>query len=64
MKEELNRLINKPLPEIKLGEASAPPAIRSKTGLERKQAGAVNGEQVTVESTDGLFTFTVTVVKA
>jgi len=61
---DINRLVERPLPEIKLGAAVEPAAIRAKTGLERKQVGDVNSEEVTVESTDGLFTFTVRVVKA
>ena len=63
-KEDINRLVGKPKPEIKLGEAATPAAIREKTGLERQQTGKVNSEEVTAESTDGLFTFTVRVVKA
>ncbi|MCK9386072.1 MAG: hypothetical protein M0Q15_15795 [Nevskia sp.] len=64
IKIDINRLVDKPLPENRLPEAVTPPAIRSKTGLERQKAGDVNSEQVTAESTDGLFTFTVRVVKA
>jgi hypothetical protein len=64
MKEDINRLVDKPLPEIKLDNAAVPDAIRAQTGLERQQTGKVNSEEVTVESTDGLFTFTVRVVKA
>jgi hypothetical protein len=64
MKADLNRLVDKPLPEITLGAAGDPPAIRSKTAIERKQVGTVASNEVTVESTDGLFTFTVRIVKA
>lgn len=64
MKADINRLVDKPLPEIKLGDATTPSAIRTQTGLEKKQVGNVNSEEVTAESTDGLFTFTVRVVKA
>lgn len=63
MKDDINRLVQRPLPENRLGAATTPTAIRARTGLERKQVGDVNSEEVTVESTDGLFTFTVRVVK-
>jgi hypothetical protein len=67
IKDDLNRLIKPPLACNRLGEAETPDAIRTKTGLERKQAGNANdirSEEVTVESSDGLFTFIVRVVKA
>jgi hypothetical protein len=63
MRDDLNRLIDKPPVEKRLASAETPPAIRAKTGLERKVAGAVNSIEVTVQSTDGLFEFTVNVVK-
>ena len=62
MQDDLNRLVVKPGAEKRLPAAVTPPAIRSKTGLERRQAGEVDSTEVTVESTDGLFTFTVRVV--
>lgn len=64
MKTDLNRLVDKPSPENRLGDAKTPDAIRTKTGLEPKQVGSVNSEEVTVQSTDGLFAFTVRIVKA
>ena len=64
MKTDLNRLIDKPAPELKLAGAETPPAIRDQTGLERKQVGTVASEEVTTQSSDGLFTFIVRVVKA
>jgi len=61
--DDINRLVKPPPAEKRLPAAVAPAAIRSKTGLERKQAGEVASQEVTVESTDGLFSFTVRVVK-
>lgn len=62
----VNLLVDKPPAPKKIEPPKKPPAIRSKTGLERRQAagsGAYDAsEEVTVESTDGLFTFTVRVV--
>ena len=63
MKADLNRLVKAPPPEKKLATATTPGAIRSKTGLEPEQTGKVKTKQVTVVSTDGLFTFVVSVVK-
>lgn len=62
-KDDINRLVKPPLPEISLNPPKTPAAIRAKTGLERKGTGDVNGTEVTAKSTDGLFTFIVTVVK-
>jgi len=62
MRDDLNRLIDKPPADKRLPAAETPPAIRSKVGLERKSAGEVDSREVTVESTDGLFSFTVRVV--
>jgi hypothetical protein len=64
LKDDVARLVPPPPPINRLSPAVAPDAIREQTGLERKQAGKVDSEEVTVESTDGLFTFTVRVVKA
>ena len=61
--KEIARLMPLPLPEARLDGARSPAAIRARTGLERKRAGSVESAEVTVESTDGLFTFTVRVVK-
>lgn len=61
--DDINRLVSRPPESPRLEGAITPAAIRTKTGLERRQAGSVNSEEVTVESTDGLFTFTVRVVK-
>jgi hypothetical protein len=61
---DINRLVERPAPEIKLDSAVEPEAIRSKTGLERKLVGigTVQSEEITAQSTDGLFTFIVRVV--
>lgn len=63
IKDDVNRLVRPPAPDTSLQPAKLPPAIRDKTGLERKQAGSFATEEVTVQSTDGLFVFTVLVVK-
>ncbi len=63
MKDQINRLVDKPLPDLALDAASAPPAIREKTGLEPRRAADINSNEITVESSDGLFTFIVMVVK-
>lgn len=63
-KDDINRLVARAPADKRLDTAITPDAIRAKTGLERKQVGTVNSEEVTVQSTDGLFTFTVRVVKA
>lgn len=64
MQDDITRLV-KPAPAAKrLPVAAAPAAIREQTGLERRVAGSVSSEEVTVQSTDGLFSFTVRVVKA
>lgn len=63
MQSDINRLVVKPPPEKRLAEPATPLAIRAKTGLERRAAGEVQTEEVTVESTDGLFSFTVSVVR-
>ena len=63
IKDDINR-IAEPTPTPKsLGGAVLPSAIRSKTGLEPKKAATLATEEVTVQSTDGLFTFVVLVVK-
>lgn len=62
--DDINRLVNKPPPDNRLDDAKTPDAIRTQTGLEREQTGTAKSKQVTVKSTDGLFTFTVMVVKA
>lgn len=59
---DINSLVKRPLPENRLDPVTNPAAIRAKTGLESRQAGKVAGSEVTVKSTDGLFTFTVNVV--
>ena len=64
MRDDLTRLIKKPPTENRLPAPDTPPPIRDKTGLERRQAGDVSSTEVVVKSTDGLFQFTVRVVKA
>lgn len=61
--DQFNRLVKRPEPENKLAPAATPPAIRAQTGIERTQTGKVESKQVTAQSTDGLFTFVVNVVK-
>ena len=63
MRDDITRLVKPPPPEKRLTPAETPLPIRAQTGLERKSAGDVESTEVTVESTDGLFTFTVQVVK-
>ena len=63
MKTDLNRLVNPPPADKRLSAAVKPAAIRAQTGIERRAAGDVDSSEVTVQSTDGLFTFTVRVVK-
>jgi hypothetical protein len=63
MQDDLTRLV-KPAPAAKrLPAATTPRALRAQTGLEPRRSGDVNTAVVTVESTDGLFSFTVTVLK-
>jgi hypothetical protein len=62
MRDDLTRLIKLPPADKRLEPAEAPVAIRDKVGLERRAAGEVVSTEVTVESTDGLFLFTVRVV--
>lgn len=62
MQDDINRLVKPPAPDNRLAAAATPEAIRAKTGLESKRAGRVDGTEVTVKSTDGLFTFTVRVL--
>jgi hypothetical protein len=61
MQDDLNRLVVKPPADKRLTPAETPPAIRSKTGIERPPGSRINTSTVTVESTDGLFSFEVTV---
>lgn len=63
-RHDINRLVDRPRVEPRLEPARAPSAIRSKVGLERRGAGDLNSEEITVQSTDGLFTFIVLVAKA
>ena len=64
--QSINSLVDKPQPKEKLKPPETPDAIRKKTGLERKRAdeaaASVNSQEVTVTSTDGLFTFAVRVL--
>ena len=64
--QSINQLVKRPPAENRLDPVTAPGAIGAKTGLERKQAGAVKisdlSDEITVESSDGLFTFIVRVV--
>jgi len=62
-KDDINRLVQRPRAEKRLPGASTPAAIRGKTGLERKTRGDVNSEEIHAVSTDGLFSFTVRVIK-
>lgn len=64
MQDDINALVRKPAADVRLDPVQTPDAIRSKTGLERRQAGLVESEEVEVQSTDGVFTFIVRVIKA
>lgn len=63
MQDDLNRLVTPPPPEKRLAAPPEPAAIRTKTGLEPKKASKVDSEELTTQSSDGLFTFIVRVVK-
>lgn len=63
LKDDLARLASRPAVDNRLTAAGTPPAKRAQTGIERKQTGKVAGDTVTAQSTDGLLTFVVTVVK-
>lgn len=63
LKDDIARLVPKPVVDKRLAAAGTPAAKRAQTGLERKQTGKVAGDTVTAQSTDGLLTFVVTVVK-
>lgn len=64
VQSDIARLVAPPPADPRLDPAGTPAAIRAKTGLERKQVGSVASEEVTTQSSDGLFTFIVRVVKA
>lgn len=62
IQDDVTRLVKRPAAEKRLQPADMPEAIREQTGLERlKRSVTIKGEEVTVTSTDGLFTFTVRV---
>lgn len=61
--DDINRLVRPASPDKQLDAAATPDAIRAKTATTPKNAGKVDGAQVTVKSTDGLFSFTVTIAK-
>lgn len=63
VKDDIGRLTPRQKPDNRLKPATLPAAIREQVGLERQQTGKVKGEEVTAQSTDGLFTFVVRVVK-
>ena len=62
MQDDLNRLVVKPPAEKRLPDSVTPPAIRSKTGLEREAGSNINTKAAEVQSTDGLFIFDVTLI--
>ena len=62
MRDDITRLVKRPPADKRLQAATKPVAIRSQTGLERPPGSQFNINEITVESTDGLFTFTVKVV--
>lgn len=64
MKNDINRLVLNEPASPGLDAPVNPPAIREKTGLEREQTGKIKTEEITVTSTDGLFTFIVRVAKS
>lgn len=63
LKDDISRLVDKKPEPKRLDGAGNPAAIREQTGIERRRIGQVSSEEVTVTSTDGLFTFTVRIVK-
>lgn len=62
--DDLNRLVARPPADKRLPAAGTPAPIRSKTGLERLQEGRIRSEEATVQSTDGLFAFTIQVARS
>lgn len=65
-KDDIARLTPLPAADNRLDKARAPLAIREKTGLQQRSSARADNasEEITVESSDGLFTFIVRVVKA
>ncbi len=63
LKDDIARLAPRQTADKRLANKGNPQALREKTGLERTQTGKVQTEQVTAQSTDGLFTFVVNVIK-
>lgn len=65
VKDDVARLTPLPAAGPRLKPARAPRAIRAQTGLQRRAVASVDSasEEITVESSDGLFTFIVRVVK-
>lgn len=65
MRDEINKLLLLPPPDKRLPVVETPTAFRDRVGLERKMAGGASSSagsgEVTVQSTDGLFLFTVRV---
>lgn len=65
LKDDIARLTPPPAADPRLAPARAPRAIRPQTGLQRRAVASAESasEEITVESSDGLFTFIVRVVK-
>lgn len=65
IKDDLVRLQDETAGGKRLDEANLPAAMRAKTGLHPRiaQRPDLASAEITVESTDGLFTFIVRVVK-
>lgn len=62
--DDLTRLVKPPPADKRLDAAATPEAMRDKTGLEGLNRGSakIKTEEITATSTDGLFTFVVTVL--
>ena len=64
MKNDINRLVAPAPAAIRLPPAKPLDAIPTRTGLERQGgAGEVATHEITVASTDGLFSFTIKAIK-
>ena len=65
MKNDINRLVAPAPAAIRLPPAKPLDAIPARTGLERQGGGSgdVATQEITVQSTDGLFSFTIKAIK-
>lgn len=60
---DLGKLVQPQGGNTGLDPAGQRPALPARTGLEAEKGGKVQGREISVKSTDGLFLFTVRVVK-